>query len=1276
MASQDTFSRTSTSVELSCPEDITGLERIVLAAQGDLQRVLSSFFGRPISIERIYAHTSPREQPASPEHPITQKRQVHLVCSSRTVCVATSSVTITSPECEGLFLDQKFAIGQLFRHLRCPPKFTLIDAETNVIGARRELRRNYRLEIEGIVCDILEEFPDRDMFVRGQGWLDEPIPKIPAQPSPLSGTSSSLFQFTPFSPISNPTLISILERQAADPTVGQRVFALYPDPFDQTSPSPNHYAEITYRQFNDLVDAEAALWSERFMPVVKTSKSHPVIAVLGDSGFDLAVTVLALSKLHATVFLLAPANSLAAVKHLLGSCDVSVLLYGQNHMKSAVEAAADCAVAALPLMAVPPFGSSGSSQYRTFLPTPPEIPIIVHSSGSTAYPKPVRWSNTSFLANGQIMVTSGEWSAFARPNNRFLCLGPLFHTMGLTLGLASTICSGSTIVFPLVKQWPPTPGDVIRSLRAGNITTCILVPILLDQLVGTLEDDPNGQDTFDLLAKLRVLIVGGAHCPDSLADRLVSRGVNLKYVYGSSETGHLMVGSHERLTADNRASWKLLQPFPHTSPLLKPVESSDHRKLYQVHMAADDVRLAVGALNPGEKTWNTGDIVQEVSPGNFRILYRDDDILVHDSGEKTNPIPMELRCRENKLISRVAIVGHRRPACAAIIQLNEVEARQYTEEESHEICRGVIKAANLEAPSHSRVMEDMLLVLPLGYKQIPVTPKGNCIRVKVLEMFSEEIEKLYHDLDGDSTTSTSTLVTSHSELRDQVSKIFAELTDQKDQSLDLDKSLFDLGLDSVTALALRNRLAKAFGVKLPQQFVYHNFSVTRLSLALYTLVAPTPERLPSPTAHFVDKNQVLHELLERQLLALGLSSNFILASRSPATSYPGDGQVVAVVGAAGSLGIWQVKMLLERPDVTKVVCMVRGSDVAAVYKKLKIGFSKAGLLELANETDLWLDNQVAHPDVPSIQLNQRVVAVPFDLSNPKFDRNEYLDLARGLTTIIHTAWKMDFNQVVQGFEDCLIGTTQLLLLAGFMRPKEFYFISSIGAVLESEQKPVPEIILPWGKDSHIPASPHGYSESKFVCEYLVENAASLLEISCSVARVGQITGDTVSGAWKTQEMNPSIIAGSARIGKFPIVPDAVDWIPVDVVASTTVELALQPQKSGVVRVHHVVHPFPSSYKDMVHHLQACGISVVPVSPQEWWTAICADEDNPCMKMEAYIQDIFVNAHDRDDSDIRGVPTLDLPQTLAASKSLRQCPALDSSLWQRYISCWRRTGFLA
>ncbi|TFK47625.1 hypothetical protein OE88DRAFT_1705814 [Heliocybe sulcata] len=168
----DRYSKATTSVELLCHEDLTGVERIMLAAQGDLQRLLSCFFGRPISIECTSARTSPRSAPASPETPIIQNRQVLEHCSNRIVCIATSTVTLTSPLTERLLLDEKFAIGQLFRHMRAAPAFTLLTVKTRVVKGLRELERTYRLEAEGICCEITEVFPDRDMFVYGQEWLE------------------------------------------------------------------------------------------------------------------------------------------------------------------------------------------------------------------------------------------------------------------------------------------------------------------------------------------------------------------------------------------------------------------------------------------------------------------------------------------------------------------------------------------------------------------------------------------------------------------------------------------------------------------------------------------------------------------------------------------------------------------------------------------------------------------------------------------------------------------------------------------------------------------------------------------------------------------------------------------------------------------------------------------------------------------------------------------------------------------------------------------------
>ena len=128
----------------------------------------SAFFARAINIKTIYALTSPRTRAASPEEPITQRREVHLLCGGKTVCIATSTVTITAPLSEWLFLDEKFAIGQMFRTMQRPPQFALFECGSRLEDGKRVLWRQYALSTEGFECDITEVFPDRDMFVLGE----------------------------------------------------------------------------------------------------------------------------------------------------------------------------------------------------------------------------------------------------------------------------------------------------------------------------------------------------------------------------------------------------------------------------------------------------------------------------------------------------------------------------------------------------------------------------------------------------------------------------------------------------------------------------------------------------------------------------------------------------------------------------------------------------------------------------------------------------------------------------------------------------------------------------------------------------------------------------------------------------------------------------------------------------------------------------------------------------------------------------------------------------
>jgi hypothetical protein len=87
-----------------------------------------------------------------------------------------------------LFLQEKYAIGQVFVEIGRTPRFELVEVGigsnkwTERTG-RGQLWRKYKLEVEGFECDILEVFPDRKMFIQGEEWL-------------MKGTNRSQFVFT------------------------------------------------------------------------------------------------------------------------------------------------------------------------------------------------------------------------------------------------------------------------------------------------------------------------------------------------------------------------------------------------------------------------------------------------------------------------------------------------------------------------------------------------------------------------------------------------------------------------------------------------------------------------------------------------------------------------------------------------------------------------------------------------------------------------------------------------------------------------------------------------------------------------------------------------------------------------------------------------------------------------------------------------------------------------------------------------------------------------
>ena len=82
-----------------------------------------------------------------------------------------------------MFLDEKFAIGQMFRKMQTPPTFALLECGSKFEAGKRVLWRRYTLSTDGFLCDIVEVFPDRDMFVQGEQWLSESEEPVSSQES-------------------------------------------------------------------------------------------------------------------------------------------------------------------------------------------------------------------------------------------------------------------------------------------------------------------------------------------------------------------------------------------------------------------------------------------------------------------------------------------------------------------------------------------------------------------------------------------------------------------------------------------------------------------------------------------------------------------------------------------------------------------------------------------------------------------------------------------------------------------------------------------------------------------------------------------------------------------------------------------------------------------------------------------------------------------------------------------------------------------------------------
>jgi thioester reductase-like protein len=775
------------------------------------------------------------------------------------------------------------------------------------------------------------------------------------------------------------TLDELLRQRAA--TMPDTPIAAYP-----TSAAPDSYQRHTARQLDEYATRAARRYREAFGHRERNSPEH-VVALLAASDLDYLVALFALGRLGLTPLLLSTRLSPEAIVSLLEKTGCNEIVHSAAHRERV-----DAINKLRPVKAAPL-----CSDYKTGpvddirLDLDPEFETntacnILHSSGSTGFPKPIRNIHKNYIYN----------ASFNLGMKGFITL-PLYHNHGLSSFLRA-LYAGKVLSF-----YNPDLPLSARQLTAvfkhlgSELEIFYGVPYALKVLAT--------DEGLQLLKNFKVVMFGGSACPDDLGDMLVDAGVNLIAHYGATEVGQLMTSN--RPPGDKEWNW--LRP---PEALLPYLRWTKHGDAYEC-VIADGWKSKVVSNQP-DGSYATRDLFvrHPTKTDRFKYVGRLDDWLALVNGEKINPVQFEQTVLTDPRVAEAVVFGAGQVAAGLVI----VAAKGYdhvSEDEFIKLVQPTIDAANARAEAYAKIDREHIRVMRAeAINDCPKTDKGTVIRAAFYKKFEALIKSVYEDaeratgghleLDRDGTVAW-------------LKQVVAEILDRdqaKAAPIPEDTDFFTMGLDSLGAYRVFSRIVKTLDLGPRASEVAGNVCFE------YPNVAALASHLSALRSGGSYAKRSETEEMQALIDRYG-------AFTPQQVTDAGAPRVVLLTGATGSLGAHILAELLRLPGVEKIFCLNRGSDPQGrTRESLKLrGF-----------------------DVPQEVLDARVESLSADLTKPGFGIPA-AGLA-GVNLVIHNAWSVNFNMGVASFEPQIQAARNLIDFA-FQSNARYFFVSSVSCAVRS-----------------------------------------------------------------------------------------------------------------------------------------------------------------------------------------------------------------------------------
>lgn len=338
---------------------------------------------------------------------------------------------------------------------------------------------------------------------------------------------------------------------------------------------------------------------------------------------------------------------------------------------------------------------------------------IVFTSGTSGQPKGAMLSVGNFFYS----ALASAYHLGTLPDDRWLCVLPLFHVGGLSIIIRACLYGIS------VDLHAKFDAEFINQyLTQMPVTLLSLVPTQLHRL---LERKAKRQAP----RKLRMILLGGASASSDLLARAQSAGLPVAITYGLTEATS-QVATASPLHAARKIG-TVGKPLPFTQVQIvdkagNPVPSNTYGEVivrgqtvmrgYYNHPEATAKTLRNGALY-------TGDIGYFDAEGDLWIVQRRSDLII-SGGENIYPTEVENVLLRHPAVKEACVVGIADTEWGQRVVCALVTTQPITTQELYEFVQG--KLARYKQPREWRIVE-----------ALPVTASGKVIRSAVVALFQE-----------------------------------------------------------------------------------------------------------------------------------------------------------------------------------------------------------------------------------------------------------------------------------------------------------------------------------------------------------------------------------------------------------------------------------------------------------------------------------------------------------------------------------------------------------